>query len=1106
MSAADFPENERDDTKHESQDHGDEGLDETDLLHTRPVDDEAPGVLTIRGGDRNKGKFFPWYPSKIGRFEIHGVLGQGGFAIVYRGWDPSLKRWLAIKVPKHHCLPEPAARNHFLLEAEATARLEHRGIVAVYEAGNDGETPYIAMAQCRGPTLAKWLAERSNPVGPRLAAQILLQLAEAVQYSHDHGILHRDIKPANVLLFPDDSSTCTEFPFVPRLGDFGLAKVLEQDHSASGTTEVVGTPRYMAPEAISGSKSSAAATSDVYSLGAILYTLLTGQPPFAAASVAETLRQIAEEDPVAPHIISSSAGLELSNVCQKCLEKSVDRRYSTAQDLADDLRNYLDGRPVKARPLSVTGRLEKWIRRKPLVAGLTATTGLLVGSLLYLGFEYVWFRQKSFAMLEQQAELMDKQLKESRALQESKALQSEHIQQQSQEKEELAFAGDIHLAADARRNGDPQSALRILMDHENGRNSTLKGKVLFAWRYLHSRVQRSKAVLPSAEQGIWDVERSADNTRLVTCGSEGFVTVYHLVPTFQRQGHRKIASTELNCVAISPDRKVIAAGGDNGKVWLLDAESLEVKDEFTAVPDNHVYSVQFLPDGRLLAAGRSSKIAKYDPDSKQVSYDFEIPGFRIIESLRVSADGTWLVAGSGHGDLCRLRIPEQGPLVEQWCIRVPAPVSGNDILTLCIAPGENSVFVSAGVGTILEYDLNSAQMLSEWQGLSRTHGLDVTDQYVFLGDNDGTCTVLRRPSSAAGLERICQWSGHPDRVTCVAAAGNRLPQILTFDREGGSCLWPFPVDHAVRYEASPTACFFNARDCAGWTRMGELFRTAGRRIEVLSPRSGVWKTVIEMPGPGPLFTCARQIEETAEWLVADQDGWMYIFSPDGKTIVEKFHAAPDQVIISVSCDLDGKTLVAYASRDYASLWHRDSERPGRILSDYSCVIVAPDRKWIACANEDSKQIELLDCSTFQQIHSIDAHTEVIRGLCCSAKQDILVSVSHDRTLATWDTDSWQMRHRCSGQPVRLDAVAMHPDGLTVATFDYAGRIALWDARVGRTLMTVDEAAPSTIGMAFSPDGRYLAAWDCMGRITLIDSAESPDLHRPDAAVTETTEE
>lgn len=1097
MSAAGFPEDDREEKKDaERQDLSDTGLDETDHLHTRPVDGEAPGVLTIRSGARNNGRFFPWYPSKIGRFEIHGVLGQGGFAIVYRGWDPSLKRWLAIKVPR---LPEPAARNHFLLEAEAAARLEHHGIVAVYEAGTDGETPYIAMAQCRGPTLSKWLTDRSNPVGPRLAAQILLQLAEAVQYSHDHGILHRDIKPANILLFPDESSACREFPFVPRLGDFGLAKVLEQDHSASGTTEIVGTPRYMAPEAINGSVSSAAATSDVYSLGAILYTLLTGQPPFAAASVAETLRQIAEEDPVAPHIISSSAGLELSNVCQKCLEKSIDRRYSTAQELADDLRNYLDGRPVKARPLSVTGRLSKWIRRKPLVAGLTATTGILVGSLLFLSIEYVWFRQQIFAMLEQQTELLDKQLKESRDL-------KEHDKEQNRKIEELALAGDIHLAADARRNGDPQSSLRILLDHEHGRNSALKGEEFFAWRYLHSRVQRSAQVLPSAEQGIWDVERSVDNTQLVTCGSEGFVTVYHLAPRFQRQGHRKIASTELNCVAISPDRKLIATGGDNGKVWLLDAESLEVRDEFTAVPDNHVYSVQFLPDGRLLAAGRSSKIAAYDPGTRQVSYDFEIPGFAIIESMRISQDGTWIVAGSGQGDLCRLRIPKQGPLVEQWCIRVPAPVSGNDILTLCIAPDEQSVFVSAGVGTILEYDLDSAQMLGEWQGLSRTHGLDVTDEYVFLGDNDGTCTVLRRLDSDAGLERICQWSGHPDRVTCIAAAGNMLPQILTFDREGASSLWPFPVDHAVRYEPSPTAHFFNARDCAGWTHMGELFRTAGRRIEVLSPEIGVWKTVIEMPGPGPLITCARQIEETAEWLVADQDGWMYIFSPDGKTILEKVHAAPDQVIISVSCDLNGKTLIAYASRDYASLWHRSSDKPGRILSDYSCIVVAPDGQWLACANEGSKNIELLDCSTFQELHSIDAHTEAIRGLCCSARQDMLVSVSHDRTLASWDTDTWKMRHRCSGQPVRLDAVAMHPDGLTVATFDYAGRISLWDARVGRTLMTVDEAAPSTIGMAFSPDGRYLAAWDCMGRITLIDSRESPDTHRPDAAVTESTEQ
>ncbi|MFO0977138.1 MAG: serine/threonine-protein kinase [Planctomycetaceae bacterium] len=1101
MSAPDFPDRKEFDLKLvRSQDDCD-GLENTDLLHTRPVDGGSPGILTIRGGAANNGRFYPWYPTKIGRFEIHAVLGQGGFAIVYRGWDPALKRWLAIKVPRLHCLPEPAARNHFLLEAEAAARLEHPGIVAIYEAGTDGETPYIAMAQCRGPTLAKWLAERSNPVGPRLAAQILLQLAEAVQYSHEHGILHRDIKPANVLLFPDESSSCAEFPYIPRLGDFGLAKVLEQDQSASGTTDVVGTPRYMAPEAINGTKSGAA-TSDVYSLGAILYTLLTGQPPFAAASVAETLRQISEEDPVAPHIISSSAGLELSNVCQKCLEKSVERRYATAQELADDLRNYLEGRPVKARPLSVTGRLEKWVRRRPLVAGLTLTTSLLLGSLLFLGIQYVWLWQKALEMKGLHSDQLERSLQDLRASREMDALKTEEIRNSRKENEQLAIAGDIHLSADARRNGDPLSALRILMDHEIGRQSSLKGINLFAWRYLYSRVQRKAEVLPSAEQAIWDVERSADNTRLITCGSEGFVTVYQLVPGFERKQHRRIASTELNCVAISPDRRMIATGGDSGKVWLLDAETLEIIQEFTAVKDNHVYSVQFLPDGRLLAAGRSPKITLYDPALKQITRQPAIEGFSIIESLRVSRDGQWLVAGSGHGVLCRLRISSEGTLAEDWRTNVVAPDSGNDIVNLCFSPDESSVFVSAGIGTILEYDLKTSQQLSGWQGLSRTHGLDVTDEYVFLGNNDGTCTVLRRSNDNGGLERFCQWAGHENRVTCVAAAAHKAPHIMTFDRHGECRLWPLPVEPILRFEPAPAAGVFNARDCAGWTRMGELVRTAGRRIEVLSLESGIWKTLIERPGSGPLFTCVRQIEETGEWLTGDADGGMAIFSPDGRTIRESIAATPGKAIISIACDMDGRTLVGYADRYCVSLWHRGAEKPGRILSDYSSVLVAPDGKWIACGNERTKQIELLDPNTFAVVRTLEAHTEVIRGLCCSATQDILVSVSHDRTLATWNTDSWKMRHRCSGLPVRLDAVAMHPDGLTVATYDYAGRISLWDARVGRTLMAIDETAPATIGLAFSPNGRYLAAWDCMGRITLIDSNGTPGNQRPDPVVTE----
>lgn len=1118
MSDEDFQSPEDDSSQPDPLNPESSELENSDFQKTRPLGEDPPRVVNIR--QTVNGRFAPWYPNQIGRFEIHGVLGRGGFSVVYRAWDPSLKRWVAIKVPLLHCLPEPAARRHFLLEAEATARLEHRGIVAIYEAGTDGETPYIAMAECRGPSLAKWLADRANPVEPKLAAHILLQLAEAVQYSHDRGILHRDIKPGNVLLFPDESSSRPEFPFVPRLADFGLAKVLEQDHSGSRSTEVVGTPRYMAPESIHGTSSATAAASDVYSLGAILYTLLTGQPPFAAASVAETLRQIAEEDPVAPHIISSSAGLELSNVCQKCLEKTISQRYQSASELADDLRNYLDGRPVKARPLSVTGRFGKWVRRRPLVAGLSVVSTFLLSCLLILGIQYLWLWKQQIATEHLFSVKQEKDYQELRILKEEQNRHTELIRGHQRGFEELALAGDIHLAADARRNGDPQSALRILKDHESRlqtgdeklRESLLKGSDLFAWRYLFSRVQLSSRELPSESQAVWDSELSSDHRRLVTCGSKGVVTLYELVPDIQRTMHRQIARTELNCVAISPDGKTIATGGDNGTVWLLDAETLAVKQEFVAVPDNHVYSVQYLPDGRLLAAGRSSKVALYDPASRQATFDFELSGFRIIESLKVSRDGTWMIAGSGEGDLVKCVIPSPGLLQEQWRFRIPAPVSGNDIVTLCLSPDEQSVFVSAGVGTILQYDLATQRLLNEWQGLSRTHGLDVTDQFVFLGDNDGTCTVLRRLESNAGLERICQWCGHNKRATCCQAIPEGSGSILSFDLSGSGRRWPVPVMSPVRFEPSPDARFFNARDCAGWTLAGELFRVAGRRIELTSPDSGVWKTFVELPGPGPSLTCARQMEETGEWLAADEHGSMFIFSADGRRVRDAIAAAPGMVITSIHCDVDGKTLAGYAGREYTALWVRgpDMALPvgswtdsgklrtevGRILNDYSCVVVSPERRWIACAHESSKHVDILDAVTFKNLTSVEGHTEVVRGMCVSRKEELLVSVSHDRTLATWDPQRWMMRHQCSGQPVRLDAATMHPDGATVATFDYASRISLWDARVSRTILTVDESAPGTIGMAFSPNGRYLAAWDCFGRITLIDSNSNPLDRRP----------
>ncbi len=255
-----------------------------------------------------------WAPRKIGRFDIQSVLGAGGFAVVYLSYDSRLNRPVAVKVPRPHALIQPELRKRFAKEAQAAARLDHPNILPIYEAGEDGDLLYIVSALCEGPTLEDWLASRTCLPDPKLAAEIVRQLADALNYSHEHGVLHRDLKPGNVLLFPTDRLVETEFPFQARISDFGLAKVLDDPQLDIVSSQLMGTPRFMAPELLAGNTRTSSVASDIYYLGVILYTMLTGNAPFCSVSLAETMRQIASEDPISPDLINRSAGKDLVTV------------------------------------------------------------------------------------------------------------------------------------------------------------------------------------------------------------------------------------------------------------------------------------------------------------------------------------------------------------------------------------------------------------------------------------------------------------------------------------------------------------------------------------------------------------------------------------------------------------------------------------------------------------------------------------------------------------------------------------------------------------------------------------------------------------------------
>jgi serine/threonine-protein kinase len=277
-------------------------------------------------------------PCRFGDYELRQELGRGGMGVVYRAQQTSLGREVALKMILRGQLASPADRGRFEAEAQAAARLDHPGIVPVYEVGEIDGCPYFSMKYVRGTTLAQRLAE--HPLPPREAARILAAVARAVHFAHMRGVLHRDLKPSNILL--DEQGE-------PHVSDFGLAKHVSDDLELTRTGNVLGTPAYMAPEQAAGARAQIGPRSDVYSLGVILYHMLTGRPPFQAASPAEMVLLVLEQDPVPPRMLNPKADRDLEMICLRCLQKPADLRYASAAALADDLEAFLNDESISAR-------------------------------------------------------------------------------------------------------------------------------------------------------------------------------------------------------------------------------------------------------------------------------------------------------------------------------------------------------------------------------------------------------------------------------------------------------------------------------------------------------------------------------------------------------------------------------------------------------------------------------------------------------------------------------------------------------------------------------------------------------------------------------------
>ena len=319
---------------------------------------------------------------ELGDYELLEEIGRGGQGVVYRARQKSLNRTVALKVIGLGQWATKAHLKRFRLEAEAAASLDHPCIVPIYEVGERDGSCYFSMKFVEGGQLDEVI--RRAPMSIRQAAELMIKVARTVHYAHEHGILHRDIKPGNILL-----DTKGE----PHLTDFGLARLVETESTVTRTLEVLGTPSYMAPEQAAGETGKLTSATDVYGLGAVLYQLLTGHPPFAGGTTYETIRLLLDTEPRPPRLLNSKIDRDLSTICLKCLEKDPQRRYSSALALAEDLERWLKHEPIRARRTGVFTRGKKWVRRNPTIAAVVALSLALIAAVGVIVWKSDLFRR-----------------------------------------------------------------------------------------------------------------------------------------------------------------------------------------------------------------------------------------------------------------------------------------------------------------------------------------------------------------------------------------------------------------------------------------------------------------------------------------------------------------------------------------------------------------------------------------------------------------------------------------------------------------------------------------------------------------------------------------
>jgi eukaryotic-like serine/threonine-protein kinase len=978
----------------------------------------------------------------LGDYELLEKVGHGGMGVVYRAHQRSANRVVALKVIRADRLNDlhPAERRRWLerfrREARLAAGLEHEHIVTVYEVGEVDGQPFYSMRYVEGRSLAGLVRER--PLPGRDAAALLEPVARAVHFAHARGVLHRDLTPRNVLV------DARGRPFV---ADFGLAKLLGAPGEVTNPGEAMGVPSYLSPEQARDATTVTPA-SDVYSLGATLYELLTGRPPFQAATPAETLRQVLDEEPPAPCQLNPAVDRDLETITLKCLAKEPPKRYAGADDLADDLARYLRHEPIRARPVGLAGRLRRWCRRNPslAVASALAFLALVAGTAF----------STAFALIER-----DTAGKLRASLSES--------EQRRRESASAALGLGLHLC----EQGDTGLGMLWLA---RSLETVPPGAADLEWA-IRTNLSGWGSSLSSLEAslahpgGVSALAFSPDGRKALLGFQDGSARLWD--PATGQHVELSGHTDRVTAVAFSPEGRLALTAGRDRKVILWDVRT---GTRHAVLPDPWaIFAAAFSPDGKTVLTGSTEvwdgrkkgplggraqtwKAATGEPLH---TLDCGSP----VYAVAFSPDGQTAWTGGWDGKLkaWRSATGEQvgKPLKHPWPVQaIVVDRAGKSVLTTGYY-GNAYLWREAAESRFKLVPLPHG-------GSVRAVAFSPDGKTALTGGGDGSAQLWDTTTSLSVGGRL-QHRGPVDAV--AFSPDGRL--VLTGSQDGTTRLWEAaggrPVGMPMPHPRRVCAVAFRPDGRAVLTGSADLLAPGGEARLWRVPSGAPPRTPLTAKGEGVVGMALCPNGEGI--LVVGKETAVWRMRPTGRRVGEPIRRAG--TVHSTALSPDGKVLVTASEDGKVRLWEtatgklvREIAGPPRVLA----VTFGPGERTVLAGYTDGA-VRQWDAATGKLVREVRrAHRGEVQAVALSPDGKVLFTGDAQGNIRLWQEATGEPLGRIPGHHGRIKALSVSPDGKVLLVANAEGLARLWSLELRQPLGPPLRHGGPVRATAFSPDG------------------------------------